>query len=440
MLQINSGKLFKEDAGRQNELRGVLYTNLKLGRGKIIETVAGNLLSTSTVRGSLALVYEVTEKIESRDKKPGIVVSHGVEPYISDFGAVVSFALNCICTPDYELSARLTNGQRGLSTFSPPNKILNRTFDVEIWCKDDDEKQLIEFVEKLIGLRRKHYLGVMRAIRTYVTGIHRIADDFELAYTLLVASVESLAQKFDGHKGEWSDVEESKREVVDKALSDADEAVSERVRSAILEIEHTAISRRFRNFAIEHIRPPFFREEAIGVERPMARSDLIPALNNAYRARSGYIHSLKELPRSLKLGHSFAETMQADGEVLLTLQGLARLTRQVIFEFVKELPAVEKESYDYSHELAGIAHLPLDPKYWIGNTKGFNERSGSARLKGFLEQLSQCVDGTSEASITDMRPVLEKAEGLFPTMKKDFRRPFIVQPGSEGDRAILYGF
>jgi hypothetical protein len=89
----------------------------------------------------------------------------------------------------------------------------------------------------------------MKAIRTYVTGLHRVADDLELAYTLLVASIESLAQDFDGHEGSWNDFDETKRKKIDQALADADVATADRVRAALVEIEHLALSRRFRDFA-----------------------------------------------------------------------------------------------------------------------------------------------------------------------------------------------
>ena len=152
-------------------------------------------------------------------ESPGALVSHTVAPYLKDFAAVVSFALNVICTPDYELAARLTGARPGVLTESPPNQHIRRAFDNRVWCQDEDAAHLVQFVENLIGLDRKSFLAAMRSIRTYVNGLHRLADDFGLAYALLVASIESLAQDFDGHLAAWSDYEESKRLAIDKALS-----------------------------------------------------------------------------------------------------------------------------------------------------------------------------------------------------------------------------
>ena len=145
-------------------------------------TIAGQLLPSSsyTIRPNV-LVYELTERMESEEQGPGVLVSSGIKPYLQDYSVVASFALNCVFTSDVDLARRLTTGQRGLATRVAPQTLVRRFFDGEIWCKPDELKFLEEFVEKLIGLPRRTFLGVMHALRTYVNGMHRIADDLELA-------------------------------------------------------------------------------------------------------------------------------------------------------------------------------------------------------------------------------------------------------------------
>ena len=94
MLQIASGRLFSGPAAQRNELRGVLYTNLILYARPPIETAAGRLLSTESVSRPNTVVFEMTELIED-EPEAGAVVSHGAEPYLSDFGVVVSFRSEC---------------------------------------------------------------------------------------------------------------------------------------------------------------------------------------------------------------------------------------------------------------------------------------------------------------------------------------------------------
>jgi hypothetical protein len=194
VLQINSGKLYPNGVGRKNKLRGILYSNLVLMGldDKPIVTAAGTLLQVDPFGSPRPLVYELTEQMEDGRVASGVLISHGVQPYHHDFAGVVSFVLRAICTPDPDLCARLLSAKRSLAVMSPPNKLVRQVFDKEIWVRPTDAETLTSFVEDLIALRRKSFRAAMQAIRTYVTGLHRIADDLELAYTLLIASIETL--------------------------------------------------------------------------------------------------------------------------------------------------------------------------------------------------------------------------------------------------------
>lgn len=425
MLQICSGKLFQRNVEYRNQLRGVIYTNLRLPRDETLQTVAGSLLPTSSLGPSNAVVYEIEELIESTGagKQPGVLVSHGIDPYINDFSAVLSFALNCTASPSYALTDRLLGDQRGLSTFSTPKKVVKRTFDTEVYCKAEECEYLSSFTDQLIGLNRKTYLGVMRAIRTYVTGMHRIADDFELAYTLLVASLESLAQDFDGHKATWLDYDHGKRKVVDNALSEVDDEASEKVRAAILEIEHTSLGRRFRDFSSMYIKPSFYRDEAVGLLNPIGEADLKKALSKAYHARSQYIHKLRRLPDQLTTTQSYADTCRIGKDTWLTIQGLSRLARHVIAEFIMRQPTVDEEVYDYSLERAGVALLPLAPQYWVSKIN-FDSGSGARKLEGFLSQLADHMFQNKGAVITDLKDLLTELEDRFDNLEKSEKLSF----------------
>jgi len=160
-----------------------------------------------------------------------------------------------------------------------------------------------------VDLKRKSFLAAMQAIRTYVTGLHRVADDLELAYTLFVASIESLAEDFDGSVGHWSDYEDSKRHRIDRALADADEVTAEKVRTALVEIEHLALSRRFRDFSLDHISRSALREPGrVGAPGCL---DLRAGLKEAYGLRSRYLHSLKDLSKLLDSHFSYSETVRS---------------------------------------------------------------------------------------------------------------------------------
>ncbi len=427
MLQIATGKLFSRPASRENELRGVLYSNARLGYEAAVITAAGRLLSSSSfsVRPHV-LVYEFTERIETEVQGPQILVSSGVEPYLQDFAVAISFALNCTCAPDIALTHRLTSGQRGLATRVAPQTLVRRFFDPELWCKPEEQQFLIDFIAKLIGLPRRTFLGVMRALRTYVNGMHRIGDDLELAYTLLVASVESLAQDFDGHESDWESFDERKRNAVDEALAGAESAVAQRVRQALLQVEHVALARRFREFAMVHTTPQYFRPGASSDGPALARSDLAEVLGQAYQSRSKYMHQLRRLPDMVTLGDRYGETAVEGRATHLTLQGLSRLMRGVIIEFVQRQPTVQREPHNYTLERSGVVQVRMAPQYWVGWAQGDIRRHGRDKLEGFLEQLASCLLKEPDSVLTDLRPVLAAAAAVASNLEKRLRRPYLA--------------
>lgn len=428
MLQIATGKLFSRPVGWENLLRGMIYTNANLEPDLVVETAAGKLIPSS--RSSIqptVLVYEMQERMEAEEKAPGVLVSCAAEPYLSDFSVVTSFALNCVCSPDIDLARRLTSGKKGLATHASPHQFVSRFFEPELWCKPEEVAFLQEFVGRLIGLPRQTYLGVMRAIRTYINGMHRIADDLELAYTLLVASVESLAQDFDGHESDWASYDQQKRQAIDEALTGADEAVAQRVRDALLTVEHTALACRFREFAIAHTPPKYFRDASLIPGQALSSTDIAEALTMAYQARSKYVHQLMRLPTVVVLGHGYGETMLHERKAYLTLQGLSRLMRNVIIEFVSSQPSLDREPYPgYYLERTNIIQLRMAPQYWVGNAGGDLLSAGRNKLEGFLEQLVHYQLGEKGAVLTDLRPVLSAAADVVLGAKRDPRLPYLA--------------
>lgn len=428
MLQIATGKLFTRPVERENLLRGILYTNAVIAWEAAVETTTGRLLPSSSYSiHPTVLVYEFVERMESSVSGPSVLVSSTVDPYLQDYSVVLSFALNCTCTSNVDLARRLTIGKPGLVTRISPQTLVRRFFDKEIWCKPDELTFLQDFVAKLIGLPRRIFLGVMRALRTYVNGMHRIVDDLELGYTLLVASVESLAQDFDGHQSDWESLDERKRKALDDALLDADEIIAQRVREALLRVEHVALARRFREFAVSHTTPAYFRQPYDGsLGLLLGKSDLAGALGTAYQSRSKYVHQLLRLPDSVSMGHNHSEIAIEGRTTHLTLQGLSRLMRSVIIEFVMRQPSVEHEPYDYHLERTGVIQVRLAPEYWIWRTDGDIKMHGRDKLEGFLEQLALCLLKESDFVLTDLRPVLSAATEFIPSLKKQLRLPYLA--------------
>lgn len=426
MLQIASGKLFKNPPSRKNKLRGILYSNMVCVDTHVVETVAGRLTPTSlNVGGHQHFVYELTEMME-QPPASGVIVSHGIEPYIRDFSAVFTLGMNVLCSTTEEEIRRLTSREERKNELFAPSAFIPRVFDKQVIVRDSEISSFVNFVNELLDLKRKNFLTAVRAIKTYVVALHRLGDDLDLSYPLMVASIESLAQAFDEFDTTWDEYDETRKAKIDLALSGADEATANNVRETLLNIEKFGLARRFREFTKAHVRNSFYREETAGVLNPISRADLDQGLREAYRIRSGFIHNLRELPRELTMTASPVESMESNGVVRFTFRGLARLVRHVIMDFVHTSPKVDKEEYDYRKERFGIVNLPLAPEYWIGNSENLSLESGNKRLGAFMTLLSGNYAKKEDAKLPDLRSLLGKAEGLMIAGSEEARRPFLT--------------
>ena len=428
MLQIITGKFFEdpEDVYVTSH-RGVLYTNYRLQRP--VDTASGKLLPVEHSSGVGSVVYEVEERLPRKrpDGTREFLKGVGGQYFFKDFAAVTSFALNVTCTPERDLARRLTHSTHApLGAPKEPKEYVKRAFDEEVQDQPEDGKQLSAFVDQLVGLRRDTYEAVMKAIRQYVVGLHRVADNPTLAYTLLVAAAESLVQDFDAFEADWSDYNPQKRRPIDKALGGATESVAERVRSALLEIEHVALTRRCLDFVEEHVRGSFYRAEAKDEAGPLPKRALRRALREAYRLRSKYVHALSPLPAPLSEMPSCRDYTEVEGKPVLTLHGLARLVRHVITTFVNEEEKVEREEdIDHRSRLPNIVRMPLAPSVWVGHPAGYDHESATRYLEGFLSQIARFLSGESEG-VTDISQVLEEIERQAKGVQEKQRRPMLT--------------
>ncbi len=424
MLQISTGKFFKYEAYETLQ-RAIYYTNYRIFlKDERIETQAGSLQPVAGVHGLGALTCEIIERIQKMPGGPysGEIIATAGDTLINDFAAIISFALNVTCTTDLDLARRLVANERpSLGADLVPQKYIPRMFDRAVNWQPEDADHLQRFVTDLMALERKSYEGAMRAIRRYVIGAHRTSDDVNLAYALFVMSMESLAQKFDGFVPAWDDFDQNKRRRIDEALGETPEATADKVRAAVLANEHVAIRRRFCEFTLDHVGPSFFREEAEKAVGAVSRPDLSIALRQAYSIRSSYVHHLQDIPRLLVGIEGFHETMIVDGQPSLTFAGLARLARHVIKTFVARAPKTETEEFDWMKDLPGKLTMQIAPQYWIGNPQGFDATTAQQYLVAFIGQAVGRLLQPS-ATITDIRPVLEKIEVLVPGLAKPAQR------------------
>ncbi len=438
MLQIITGKFFTTDKLNVTHHRAVLYTNygpsLKLIQTSggaslgpaIYETSTGSLISMSPATSSdqvFPWLYEVDEKLEKYrpDGTEDFLLGVGPEYLIQDFAAVAAFALNITCTPDLDLIRRLVLSQNGaLGIKYSPKHFVSRVFESRIEPQEVDASRLQDFVRDLVGLERRTYKAAIRAVRRYVTGLHRISDDPDLAYAMLVASIESLSQGFDAFSPTWEDYDQEKRAALDKVLLGATNDVATAIRKVLLTQEHHALARRYREFALAHLRPSFFREEAVGETSPVRLNDLPGALERAYVFRSRYVHTVLELPRNLTASPSTGDWCRVERAPALTFNGLARIARHVIREFIARAPKCERETLNYREELPNRIRMQLAFSMWGSLSSAYDHRSARRYLGGFLEEMTTFLTSVAPGTLhlTNVRPLVEKVEALVPGLAK----------------------
>lgn len=417
MLQISSGKFFTTDEQWETCHRASLYTNCGFFPNLTFKTQVGKIVPVKPSGDLRALSCEVIERLPKMPggPYPGEQVSTSGDSLIQDFAALLSFCFKAIVTPDQHLAQRLLFAHRPpLGMDALPKEYLRHTFDAEIAITEAQTESTQAFIEKLIGASRARYSGAIRAIQRYVTAVHRVADDLELSYTLLVASIESLAQEFDNFEPSWDDYAQDKRRLIDAALTDAPLEISKKVRCAVLTIEHVAAGRRFREFVHNHLPSSFYRIDAADQEAPIGKGDLDIALKIAYDLRSKHVHTLTPLPPNLKSIPTHNDLLIVDGKPTLTIQGLARVARSVIFEFVGRSEAVDREAYDFWPELPGRITMQMSPAMWVMNERHYTVNNARRYLNGYLSLFEIAWLKGGGLSV-DMRQVLKKIEQLVPS-------------------------
>jgi hypothetical protein len=425
MLQINTGKLFTRGIGRTNSLRGVLYSNLRLAYGHDLVTTAGTLRETDGGRGSRAIVFEIDERIEAQEVGPGVLISHTISPFLEDFSAVATFGLRGMVSPIATTLERLLGDKNSQGYLPRPSQFVRRYFDEEIYVHEHEFDSFARFVDDLLALDRKAFLASMRAIRTFVSALHRLTEDVSLAYALMVSAVESLAQNFDGHEPTWGNVDERLRLPLNKILADGPRNIANGVRAEISKFEHQSIKRRYRAFILNHVDSAYFRNGDALIGRPVARYEIQEALGNAYDLRSRYLHNLRALPDDLTHPHEHWEVTTVKRQPVLTFQGLARLTHHTISSFIANGPKIEKEPYDYTLEQSGVIQAQLAAEYWIWKPLTHGSEA-KLRLEGLLEQLVPVLNLEKNAKITDLTPILPDIERLLPQSTARDRPSLIV--------------
>lgn len=423
MLQAATGKLFTEQLNAQvNMLRGEVYTNLDFGELDSLSCALGTLTADRSERTARAMCYEMKEHIEAG--WADLFASYTIDTYIDDFADVVSFGLRALCTADERKSERLLS-ERCRPNEPHPRDRLTRFYDPLVKVSVDELTAFEGFTEQLIGLTRVNYLAAIEAIRTYVTAVHRMSEDLNLSYTLLVMSIESLAQKFDGYVTRWDDLDVKKRNGIDEALRGVGESEADAVRKAVLEHEHLQMGQRFAKFIMAHLPVDYFTEQSEAETYPIGRRDLEAALKNLYGVRSTYVHTLKPLSKEFMHFARHQETFEDGDKLVFSLQGLFRLVRAVIIEFISRADKIDHEPSEYMQSHPGTARVSVNTP-WIYDPERLSSQTTQTFFVRLVELLSEAMENFPDNKFSSLRPVIERGFKIKDQMSAPSRLAFLA--------------
>lgn len=418
MLQIASGMYFRPVPLHETVHRTILYTNAHRLEHDAVELPIARLLFSTSLTHVSSVTVEVVDRLESErpDGQPEIMIATGGRELVADIATVLAFALNVTCSTDVDLVRRLVPENLSERPGAAPSSILRRTFDPRVLLTAGDLASAHDFCTRLLALRRGEFEAAVRAIRRVVDATVLIADDPSLAYTLFVAALESLAKATPALPTTWDAFDGRKRKLFDTACGGLTDEQTVRVRAAALKADQS-LARKFQAFTLGHIAPSYYRAEAASATRPISATALPDALAFAYNMRSRNVHALDQLAPEVWVMSDRADTIQFLGRTLLSLEGLNRLCRHVIRQFVYRAPTDLDTNFNYRTALPGIVWMPVAPQHWAGNADGLSAGSGPAYLDGFLGLLLPVLRGDNGATLIDMTGVLERIEGILPARR-----------------------
>ena len=422
MLQIISGKFFKSDNRYIHEAKGITYSNYSWIEP--IKTCVATLEPVDTYKSVSSYVISYTNQIEK--ERAGVLVRTGDSEIVQQFQLLCIFGLKAFFDTDrnnVEINCR--ERPKSSNDFYLPSIFVPRFFEPQIHGQMDEIKYFIKFVDKVIGLPREKYLVLINCLNNFSHALQTLNYNLDLAYSMLVYSLESLSQSFDNFEPIWEDYNPEIKNELDSHLSKIDSDVAEDIRETLLKSSNLRLQQRFIEFITNHISDSFFNDVTIHVKSALRKSELKRALRNAYTMRSKYVHQLKPIQKQLKVPQiAEGDVFYWENEPYLTFGGLTRLAYHVISNFIREQEYLESEDYDWTKDLPGIVTMKMAPQYWIWKDEGFTPSQATKRFSGFLSHIQETI--ISNSSLVDLRKLLEKYESLIPTANKKDKIPMLA--------------
>lgn len=411
MLQIISGKFFSSNDLEINHGKGVLFSNV--GWVCKIKTVVGDLEPIITQDRVATYVFNYVNRIE----RDGFLARIGDSEILEQFKIICSFAFNAYFSRTREHVLSICNQNRSAeSNGILPAEVLPDVVKFNRRLTLAETEFLINLVEEIIGLERNNYQKIISSIRTVQNSIEVLNYNFEMAYSLLVYCLESLAGTIGNIRAVWNDIDQKIRHQLGSVFKDISSSNVSEIKRILVESQHPKAQQSFITFIENNIDESFFTSGTINIQNPIPFSQLKQSLLNAYNIRSRFVHGLDSVPMQLKITQmSKMDSLIVFGQPYLTFSGMFRLVRHVIINVIHKLPKVKHEKYNWRSNLPGVLHAELSPEFWIWQHENFTAEQTLPRLNAFIEQLQI-------GKINDLTNLMNKVLEIYPTSQKKYKQ------------------
>ncbi|RTL12124.1 MAG: hypothetical protein EKK54_05575 [Neisseriaceae bacterium] len=411
MLQIISGKFFSSNDLEINHGKGVLFSNVSWVSK--IETVVGDLEPIITQDRVATYVFNYVNRIE----RDGFLVRVGDSEILEQFKIICSFGFNAYFSRTREHVLSICNQNKSAESNGVlPAEILPQIVKFNRTLTLAETEFLTKFVDEIIGLERNSYQKIISSIRTVQDSIEVLNYNFEMAYSLLVYCLESLAGNIGNTRTTWNDIDEKIRHQLGVVFKDISLSNIHEIKRILIESQHPKAQQSFITFIEDNIDESFFTSGTINVQNPIPFSQLKQSLLNTYNIRSRFVHGLDSVPMQLKMIQmSKIDSLIVFGQPYLTFSGLFRLVRHVIMNVVHKLPKVKHEKYNWRSNLPGIMNAELSPELWVWQHENFTEEQAVLRLNAFMVQLQI-------GKINDLTNLMNKILEIYSTSKKKHKQ------------------
>lgn len=416
MFQISTGKFFLDEKKMFHDEKFVFYSNVKSFFDISIDLPK---LKVEQIESGSVSCYVVSYQLITEEHP--VVIKCGEQDFIQQFILIWAFFFDCIAKTDKSLVQKICR-EKKVSSYDQPaaREISPKTVQLGRSLEEHEIENFISFVNELVSTKRNTYKSIIASLKIIDDAKETLSTNFDLAYSTLVYSIESLSQKHDGYIPVWDDYHEDVKSKIEVACEGLAEKTIHSIKMALIEGKQFKLRKRFEKFILDNLPTSYYRVYLGENINTMRASYIQRCMNNLYQLRSSFVHELKPLDVMLSSPHSpESDYIIRFGEPYFTYSGLNRLIREVICSFVKRRVDHEKEEIIWLNETSSVIYAEVAPEHWIFIHDGFSGTSVNKYFSAYITMLNK-------KAVVDQSAVMQKITSIFDSERNISNKKAII--------------